>query len=232
MLIAVSDASADQRRIAVAKVADSDERSAEWAVKGFTTIALLESDSQARCVAVRALAEVQKPEAVDALLKILNHDDHPPHEVRPPDAVCRWDALDSLNAVCAAGVSADRAEEMRDTFLKHLEDENRHVRGAAARGLGNFKDLDVLRTLIASLRDEDFAVAYACEDSLVKLTGITNGADFLAWRNWLEKNEHQPFAKAGSIPESRRKPYATRWGKAMYDTKQVMEWLFPGSKPQ
>jgi hypothetical protein len=92
MLIAVSSEDADARRDAVTQIARSKQSKAEWAIKGFVAIAQLESDPQARCVAIRALARTGDPRAVETVLKILNHREYPPQEVWPPDALCLHDA--------------------------------------------------------------------------------------------------------------------------------------------
>lgn len=231
MLVAVSDADPDRRREAVARVAESKQHQSEWAIKGFVAIALLEDDAQARCVAVRALGLIRDPRAVDALLKILNHERHPPEGIAPPSDLCRWDAAETLASVCGEDYAADRASDIRETFIARLEsDRDRHVRIAAARGLACFQDERGLEALIAALRDEDFAVVHQCEESLVALTGVTHGADAFAWERWREQNQAQPFAGAGHTPASRRKPYDTRLGKFAYDTRQVARWLFPGRK--
>lgn len=231
MIIAVSDADPDVRREAVGKIAHSKLSSADWAVKGFVAIALLESDPQARCVAVRALGEIADPRAADTCLKILNYGDYPPAEVRPPDDLCRWDATDSLAKRATAGVLPEMTATVRDTFLDRLKnDSNRHVRIAAARGLSNFAEPEIVQALIAALYDIDLAVAHECEQSLALLTGVTHHCDPYAWEQWYEANESALFARGGTLPESRRPPYEGRWDKFKYDTGQVVDWLFPGSK--
>lgn len=232
MLIAVSDADADLRREAVVEIAVSDLRGQDWAIKGFIAIALLESDSQARCVAIRALGESRDARAVTTLLRILNHDEEPPAEVRPPDDLARWDATAALARLSAdSAVPDDARAATRDTLLRLTADDSRHVRIAAARGLGYFPDLDVLKALIELLRDEDFAVAHESESALVRLTGVTREADASAWERWLEAQSSDPFAKAGTIPESRQPRYNTKMEKVAYKTGDFFRWLFPGKKP-
>ncbi|RMF80508.1 MAG: hypothetical protein D6744_08165 [Planctomycetota bacterium] len=232
MLIAVSDSDPDMRREAVANVADSKEYDAEWAIKGFVAIALLESDTQSRCVAIRALAQTDDRRAVETALKILNHEDYPPQEVRPPDELCRWDAMTALGDLVQRGVVPEESRLVaRDTMIMHLlEDDSRHVRTAAARGLALFRDRDALDALIAGLADREFPVVHQCELSLVALTGETFDCDPYRWKQWLEQHEADPFARAGYIPESRRAPYDGRMSKAWYETKQFFRWAFPGAK--
>jgi hypothetical protein len=234
MLIAVSSEDADARRDAVTQIARSKQSKAEWAIKGFVAIALLESDPQARCVAIRALARTGDPRAVETVLRILNHREYPPQEVWPPDALCRWDATEVLASLSAAGaVPEDQREKVRKTLLDRLRsDTDRHARIAAARGLGCCATEEVLKGLIDGLRDEDFAVVHECEGSLVRLTGETHDCNALAWEDWLEVNRETAFARAGQVPASRRPAYGNRWEKAAYDTHELFNWLWPGRKEE
>jgi HEAT repeat protein len=231
MIIAVSDADPDLRRSAVAKVAESKKYDQEWAIKGFIAIALLESDPQARCVAVRALGQTGDPRAVETCLKILNYREHPPAEVRPPDDLCRWDATDALAELSAGPLPEELRSEVLETFLARLRgDPDRHVRIAAAKGLRHFPEPDALHGLIDGLRDEDFAVVHECENSLAWLTGVTHDCDPYLWEQWLEAHEDTTFARAGQLPESRQPPYEGRWDKLAYKTKEFFRWVFPGRK--
>jgi hypothetical protein len=233
MLVAVSDADPDLRRKAVANVAESKQSDSGWAIKGFVAIALLESDSQARCVAIRALGQTGDRRAVETMLKLLDYRNQPPQEVRPPDALCRWDATDALADLTAEGaVPEDLRAAVRDMLLDRLRgDSERHVRIAAARGLGCYVE-QCVRALIVGLRDEDFAVAHQCEESLVRLTGRTHGCSALEWNEWFEASREDLFAHAGEVPESRRPEYTNRLDKFGHDTKQLFRWLFPGKKEE
>ncbi len=231
MLIAVSDADPDLRREAVAKVAESKKFDEEWAIKGFVAIALLESDPQARCVAVRGLGRSGDPRAVETCLKILNHRQHPPGEVQPPDDLCRWDATAALAELSAGSLSDDLRVQILETLLDRLKaDPDRHVRMSAARGLRHSADIAAIRGLINGLRDEDFAVVHQCEHSLAWLTGTTHDCDPYRWEQWLAAHEREVFARIGDPPESRKPPYEGRWGKVSYKTKQFFQWIFPGRK--
>ena len=75
-------------------------------------------------------------------------------------------------------------------------------------------------------------MAHQCEESLVKLTGYTHNSDVTAWQEWLEANCGEMFVHAGEIPESRRPPYRNGIEKTMYDTKELVRWLWPGSKEE
>ncbi len=229
MLIAVSDRDPDQRRKAVAEVADSDQLDSEWAIKGLTAIALLEDDPQTRCVAIRALGRIDDPRALETLLKILNHEDHPPAQVRPPVAVCRWDAAGVLADLALAGrVPAEQRDAVRRTLLKLLRrDSDRNVRVAAARGLAAFRDIDVVRALIDALEDEDFAVCWQCEDSLRRLTGCSNEAEAYAWRAWLEKHADDPFAQADRQTADEKPGPLKRIWRGMTG---IFRWFVPPKK--
>ena len=231
MLIAVSDPDPDLRRDAVAKVAKSKKFQQEWAIKGFIVIALLESDPQARCVAIRALGCTGDRRAVETCLKILNYRRHPAAEVRPPNDLCRWDATAALAELTAGSLPEDLRGEALETFLERLRvDPDRHVRIAAARGLQRFPDEVAIRALIEGLRDEDFAVVHECESSLAWLTGVTHECDPYGWEQWLEANRESVFANGGTLPDSRKPPYDTWWGKLKHNTKQLFQWAFPGAK--
>lgn len=231
MLIAVSDQDPDARRDAVVRVAESKLAREEWAIKGYVAIATLETDPQARCVAVRALARVDDPRAAETLLKILNYSVQPTKEVRPPDDLCRWDATAGLGVLAAREAIPDELQELaRETFRRLLRtDPDRHVRLHAARALEHYPTDEVVLTLIRALRDPDFAVVHACEDSLVTLTGNTNRCEAYAWEQWYAAHEGALFAQAGQIPPERQLPYDNRWEKFAWETGQVIEWLWPGA---
>ncbi|MBK9129260.1 MAG: HEAT repeat domain-containing protein [Phycisphaerales bacterium] len=230
MIVAVSAEDADIRRDAITRIARADHHKKEWAIKGFMAIACLESDAQTRCVAIRALARTGDPRAAETVLKILNYRDHPAEEVYPPSELVRWDAAVALADLLAAGqVPEEQMELARTTCIQRLRyDTDRHARIAAARGLGSFPDAEVIATLIAALRDDDFAVVHQCEESLVRLTGVTHSTDVAAWEAWQEGNAEQLFAQAGTVPEQRRPPYSNSVEKMAYETRDVVEWLWPG----
>jgi hypothetical protein len=231
LLIAVSSEDPDARRDAVAAVSKSKKYNEDWAVKGLIAIALLENNSQTRCVALRALGRTSDARAVDAVLKILNYRDHPPQEVWPPDGLCRWDATAALASFAARDLLSDGQRDLAlETFIARLRlDTERHARIAAAEGLGHFLQRPALEALIDGLRDEDFAVAHQCELSLVELTGVTHGANALAWEQWVAQHEGELFDDAGYVPEKLRPPYDNSWEKASYETKAFIRWLWPGS---
>jgi len=232
MLVAVSSSDPDARRDAVARVSKSKDHDSEWAIKGFVAIALLESEPQTRCVAIRALARTGDRRATETALKILNYRNHPPREVWPPVPLVRWDATEALADLSAGGQVPDALlAKVHETLLTRLRDDsNRHARIAAARGLAFYPEQATVETLIDGLRDEDFAVVHQCEEALVHLTGRTHDGNAFAWRQWLAEHRDDAFAHAGEIPESRRLPYNNRWQKTTYETKELIRWLWPGAK--
>lgn len=234
MLVAVSSEDPDARRDAVAQISRSKLYGREWAIKGFVAIALLESEPQTRCVAIRALARTGDPRATETALKILNYRDYPPQDVWPPVGLCRWDATVVLADLSAAGkIPEEYRAQVYKTLLDRLRnDDERHARIAAARGLAHYAQEETVKALIEGLRNEDFAVAHQCEESLVQLTGQTHDANALAWEEWLAANQEDIFADAGEIPESRRPPYRNAWEKSWYDTVELIRWLWPGSKEE
>jgi HEAT repeats len=231
MILAVSDSDPDIRRESVAKISQSKQSDRDWAVKGYTAIALLESDSQARCVAVRALGQTANAAALETILRILTWDEHAASEVRPPDAQCRWECLLVLGRSAETGLPQPLQAPARDVFLARLStDDDRHARAAAAAGLKSFPTPEVVDALIAALRDEQFAVVHAAEGALVGLTGMTHGCDAAAWQQWSESNRGNLFARRGQVPDSRRPAYTDKWSKAAYKTRQFVNWLRPGEK--
>lgn len=232
MLAAVSDSDADVRREAVGRVARSRKVREDWAVKGLIAIATLESEPQTRCVAIRALASTDDLRAADVMLRILNYNDQPPAEIRPPEDEARWEATVALADLSQRGrVPADLLDAARATLLERLKrDFNRLVRVAAARGLGHYAHPDVLAGLIDGLRDPDFAVAAECETALVRLTGHTESYSAPAWEAWAREHGDALFAGRGTVPDARKPPYTTRMGKFAYDARQVWEWMFPPKK--
>jgi len=231
MIVAVSESDPDARREAVAQVANSKDFTHDWAVKGLVAIALLESDPQTRCVAIRGLTRARDPRAAETLLKILNFRDYDPGEVRPPDDLVRGDATAGLASLSDGAVADELRPKVRETLLGRVRsDTDRHVRIAAARGLAHYRDADSVQGLIAGLRDDDFAVVHRCEQSLAELTGVTHDCDVYAWEQWFEANREDLFARAGTLPESRRPAYTNHMEQAWHDTREFLEWLFPGKK--
>lgn len=234
MLVAVSAEDPDQRREAVIKIAKSKQHDADWAIRGYIAIALFETDSQARCVAIRALARTRDPRAAETLIKILNYTEYPPQDVRPPEAVCRVDATLGLGDLVGAGAITDPERSTAQTiFAERLEmDRDRNVRLNAARGLCHYQNREAVDALVAALKDEDFGVVNQCEQSLTVLTGQTFACSQTAWETWIDQNQANLFAAAGQIPESKRPLYTTKWEQLQYQTKQLPRVFWADSKEE
>lgn len=229
MMTATSESDADTRREALVRVARSPEYAEPWAVDGYVTIALLETDSQTRCVAIRSLERIADDRAMETLLRVMSADGATSQPVRPTSDVCRADAALSVSRMLETGKVTDERRAAAGPILRKLltGDSNAGVRRAAARGLGFIRDPENVSTLIAGLRDTEFSVVYECEDSLVRLTGVTQRTNAADWETWLEQNRDSLFAGAGNVPESRRSPYDGPFGKTMHDMKTTWDWLFP-----
>jgi HEAT repeat protein len=63
--------------------------------------------------------------------------------------------------------------------------ESKDVRIAAADALQRYRKLDVARTLVGYLNEQDFGVAWQSRQSLIKLTGQDLQYDESAWLNYL-----------------------------------------------
>lgn len=222
MAIAVSEQPADVRREAVAKVAESWDHNEPWAVNGFKTIALLDGDTQTRCVALRALGECKDPNATLTLVQVLRRAARPDDAVREPSEMVRWDAAKVL-----ADRLADERVIQRDIPVvvavlgeRLRNDASKHVRADCARGLGYcIGEHAVFDALFTGLDDDEFSVVYACEDALIALTGVTHDADPRAWRAWYAENRDLAFAHAGEVPESRQRH---KWHERWRHTKRFM----------
>ena len=232
MVVAFASPDPDTRRAALTKVAQSKQFNRDWAIHGYITITLLDTDPQARCVAIRALARTGDPRAVETMLKLLNYRQYPPEEIQPPGALCRWDATSALADLSAAGqVPEEYQDKACKTLIERLSsDKDRQVRTAAARGLGHYLTEESVRALINGLTDEGFVVAHQCEEALVRLTGYTHNCSAPAWEDWFESNRDDLFAHAGEVPEARQLPYNNRIEKVGYNVKRFVRWLVPERK--
>lgn len=222
MAIAVSEQPADVRRRAATKVAESRDRDKPWAVEGFTSIALLDGDTQTRCVAMRALGKSKDPNATLTLVRVLRRAAQPNDSVREPSMTTRWDAAKVLADRLAKGRVIERDLPVVVAVLgeRLQNDTAKHVRSESARGLGHcIGEHEVFDALFSGLADDEFAVVYACEEALIALTGVTHDADPKAWRAWYAQNRDLAFANAGEVPESRQR---SKWRERWRHTKRFM----------
>ncbi len=231
MLRAVETNDPDVRRKSLARVSKSRSHDQDWAIEGYVAIALLESDSQSRSVALRGLDRTTDPRASETALKILNHKDYPPEQVTPPDGLVRADSLRLLaDHVRAGHIPAGATDAVREAFIRHLRgDTHREARQASARGLAGCRHADALTALIGGLEDADFAVVYECENSLKILTGQALPPDAAAWREWASAHPADAFAEARD-PAPPPNNAQARMEKMAHEFRLINEWLWPAEK--
>ncbi|HUW81801.1 MAG TPA: HEAT repeat domain-containing protein [Phycisphaerae bacterium] len=227
LFVALQEDDPDRRRQAVRAIARSDVVAQQWAVKAFETIARTDPDPQVRCAAIRALGRSGDSAAVAPLLMILNWRENPTRVPYPPDDEVRWDATAVLASLAGWQLVADQDEpQARSTFARLLQkDENRNVRLEAARGMGCLNaDRAALDVLVTGLNDRDFGVVYECEQSLIKLTGMTFDYDSQAWTDWLGKTS-DPFALAGHTPTTLMPERLSWWQRGGHGVRRtIIAW--------
>ncbi len=210
--LALESPNPDERREGVNGLAKSADAASDWAVKVFDTIARTDSNTAVRCAAVRAMHRSAGPQHLPTLLKILRSASQRLDDVRPAPGPLRWEAARLLTTI-VGGHSYDAAQ--RDELIRVLRelaqaDRDRNVRLALIDALGFFHDRAVLDTLIAMLREEDFAITRAAEQSLIALTGVTHRHNAEAWQAWLDKAAN-PFELAGHTPAEARVESKSNW---------------------
>ncbi|MCG3180061.1 MAG: hypothetical protein BIFFINMI_02415 [Phycisphaerae bacterium] len=188
---AVGSDNPDTRREAVNWLGEPARVDQQSVVKLLGVVLASDQDPTVRSAAARALGRSMRPEASEPLVAALEDKD-------------RYVRLESTNALI--GRKSDNVK--RALMVRLARDEFVQVRVAAARGLGDYPERRVLESLIASLRDPDFAVQYESERSLNALTGFAFEYDPDAWSRWLNGlgPDGDPFAQAGRIPPSLQKP--------------------------
>ena len=201
----------DERREAVARIAESYYYDSPEAFAVLEAAARTDPVSQVRCIAIRAFAYYKDDRPVAALLTILQAKAGS-EQALPADDDIRWETVRALLALTRRGVlKGDQRPLARDILIKLLEtDPSRNVRIVAAEALGEFKDREVLAPLIRSLRNRDFAIAERAERSLIALTGTTHDYDANAWEAWVASTK-DPFAHAGETPQTTRPAGPTWW---------------------
>lgn len=201
---------ADERRDAVARIAESSYVTSEDAFQVLDAVARTDQVSQTRCIAIRALATYKDARPITTLLMILQATTGA-KEALPPDDDVRWETVVAMTQLSRkGGLTGQVPVLVRDILIRLADtDTSRNVRIAAIEALGEFKERPVLLPLVRSLRTQDFAVAERAEGSLIRLTGETHYADADAWEKWLASTE-EPFANAGRIPPSTR-PSGPNW---------------------
>ena len=128
--------------------------------------------------AVRTLAAIPHPAALEGLRLASNHSDANVRVV----ACHAWhrrggdEALDRLTATLNSDTDSD-------------------VRIAAARELGGFRDPKVVQALGASLEDGSPALQRRAVESLKSITGKDYGDNIVAWREFVASGEAKPAAQ-------------------------------------
>ena len=201
----------DERRDAVARIAESYYYDSSDAFAVLETVARTDPVSQIRCIAIRAFANYKDDRPVTPLLTILQAQAGS-DQALPADDDIRWETVRAQLALTRRGVlKGDQRPLARDILIKLLEaDPSRNVRVVAAEALGEFKDREVLVPLIRSLRNRDFAIAERAEWSLIALTGTTHDYDANAWEAWVASTKN-PFVHAGETPQTTRPAGPTWW---------------------
>lgn len=201
---------ADERRDAVARIAESGYVTSDDSFHILDTAARTDQVSQTRCIAIRALSTYKDARPFTTLLMILQATTDG-KEALPPNDDVRWETVTAMTQLSRKGVLTDQEPAIvRGILIKLAEsDTSRNVRIAALEALGEFKDREVLLPLVRSLRTQDFAIAERAEGSLIRLTGETHYADADAWEKWIASAQ-DPFANAGRIPPTTR-PAGPNW---------------------
>jgi len=208
LVTALKSSDPDVRREAVAKVIESEILTDGLTVSTLKLVATTDESALTRATAVHGLGLVHREEVIDALIDTI---DDPDPRVR---AEACWAITQCRNDL----PTLKQAETVRDVLINHLRDDrNVDVKIHAATALGYFQeDRLCLRELILALAEDDFAVRYHAEASLIRLTGKTFNGDSEAWLDWMEKTT-DPFKDAGKVPDPLARKAAARkkrWWKS------------------
>ncbi len=206
----LSTSNTDDRREAVARLAESGDYAREEVFHVLDAVARTDPATQIRCIAIRGLARYKDDRPVGTMLAVLQAA-KTGDKALPADADLRWEALHGLGQLDQRkALAGPQRELVRDLSIRMAEfDPSRNVRLTATEMLGCFKDREVLSPLIRLVREKDFAIAERAELSLIALTGTTHDFDADAWEAWVARTP-DPFANAGHIPQTTR-PAPPSW---------------------
>jgi len=222
-LAAMKSGSADTRYKTLVELAKSKSLGADWAVKAMIVIVRTDPSGSVRALAAHNLGRVGDRRVVAVLVEALEDTDD---RVRTASA---W-ALAQVN-VPGCGVDAQTIFNARKTLRAVLSSDTAlDVRLYSAKALGQYKTSEVLMSLVAALKDNDFAVRYEAEMSLVRLTGVTFRGNPEKWLAWL-KDHPDPFKNAGHIPAELVPPKQNAFQKARDDFDRFYyDWQGPSKR--
>jgi hypothetical protein len=201
----------DDRRNAVARIAESGYVTSNDAFHVLDAVARTDAATHVRSVAVCAFTRYSDERPVPTLLAVLQATPESKKDALPADDCLREAATCALADLNARHLVTGRyLETARDLFIKLADPAApRGVRIIALRALGTFLDRGVFPPLIRALHEQDFCLADTAERSLIALTGTTHNYDPDAWKKWLA-SAHDPFAHAGEKPPVSR-PAGPNW---------------------
>lgn len=208
--IALEHPQPDERRKAVAALANGPEGGADWAATAFDSIARTDPDGMVRAAAVRGLARSADGRTVPTLVKLLNSNEVRLDDTLPAPGPVRWEAAQLLEHLHErdAVPPSERETVLAAVRMRADHDTDRNVRLSALSTLGYYKDARVFPVLIAALQSRDFAIQRRAEHALYRLTGQSHELDAAAWHDWLSKTP-DPFAQAP--PASAPSPPRSFW---------------------
>ncbi len=221
--LALESKETNLRRDAVVRIAESRDADGEDGFAVLDAVSRTDPVAQIRCIAIRAFAAYDDGRPARTLLAVLQATQNS-KEALPPDDDVRWEAALTLYQL-------ERRDKLDDAhrdaacalYIKLMEsDPSRNVRIVATQALERFHKPEVLRPLIRSLRDRDFAIADRAERSLIALTGVTHDYDADAWEKWVA-NAPDPFAHAGETPVTTRPAGPTWWDQQVRGWRRALK---------
>ncbi|MFP4105090.1 MAG: HEAT repeat domain-containing protein [Phycisphaerae bacterium] len=174
----------DVRRKGVRLLSQDEWGRKESYQKGYANLVNSDPDPSVRAAAVLALGKCRNPEHLDTII----------HALGDKNELVRWDAVRALQMV-------QGPEAVNPLQKVALEDESANVRAGAVKALRNYPRKEVVRALIDTLGDKDFAVRYHSRRSLQMLTGRDYGYNRRAWL----RQDNLPVREATA--ESKDKPW-------------------------
>jgi hypothetical protein len=222
-LYAMKSSDADLRYKTLVELAKSKALRDDWAVKAIKVVVTTDPSSSVRALAAHNLGRIADQRVLATLIEALGDSDE---RVRQEAA---WGLTQFDIAACGADAKTVAAAH-RALLQVIASDTNVDVRINAARALGQFRDRETVLTLIAALKDTDFAVRYEAEFSLVRMTGVTFQGNAGKWLAWLDKTK-EPFANAGEIPPELEQPKPGPFQKMKDDLYRFyVDWQGPAKR--